>query len=156
MELNHIQQNLVTNTKSKNMKNTLKIIAILFLLMNYSCKAQQLVQTTKDVHQLKMNNQQFINKPLRKLLKEIKPQIKAAWGNNEGGNQFFSFKFIDQNEIKRRSIKDNSVGLYVYVKENLDWDFNKRVRGKEYLWTKEDIEKYGNLTVIRIKVIGKD
>lgn len=156
MELNHIQQNLVTNTKIKNMKNTLKIIAILFLLMNYSCKAQQLVQTTKDVHQLKMNNQQFINKPLRKLLKEIKPQIKAAWGNNEGGNQFFSFKFIDQNEIKRRSIKDNSVGLYVYVKENLDWDFNKRVRGKEYLWTKEDIEKYGNLTVIRIKVIGKD
>ena len=156
MELNHIQQNLVTNTKSKNMKNTLQIIAILFLLMNYSCKAQQLVQTTKDVHQLKMNNQQFINKPLRELLKEIKPQIKAAWGNNEGGNQFFSFKFIDQNEIKRRSIKDNSVGLYVYVKENLDWDFNKRVRGKEYLWTKEDIEKYGNLTVIRIKVIGKD
>ena len=71
------------------MKNTLKIIAILFLLMNYSCKAQQLVQTTKDVYQLKMNNQQFINKPLRELLKEIKPQIKAAWGNNEGGNQFF-------------------------------------------------------------------
>lgn len=156
MEVKPIQQNLVTNTKSKKMKNTLKIIAIVFLLMNYSCKAQQLVQTTKDVYQLKINNQQFINKPLRELLKEIKPQIKSAWGNNEGGNQFFSFKFIDQDEIKRRSIKDNSVGLYVYVKESLDWDFDKRVRGKEYLWTKEDIEKYGNLTVIRIKVIGKD
>lgn len=156
MEVKPIQQNLVTNTKSKKMKNTLKIIAIVFLLMNYSCKAQQLVQTTKDVYQLKINNQQFINKPLRELLKEIKPQIKSAWGNNEGGNQFFSFKFIDQDEIKRRSIKDNSVGLYVYVKESLDWDFDKRVKGKEYLWTKEDIEKYGNLTVIRIKVIGKD
>jgi len=138
------------------MKNTLKIIAILFLLLNFSCKAQQLIQTTKDVHQLKMNNQQFINRPLKELLKELKPQIKAAWGNNEGGNQFFSFKFIDQDEIKRKSIKDNSVGLYVYVKENLDWDFDKRVKGKEYLWTKEDITKYGNLTVIRIKVIGED
>ena len=156
MERNPTQQNLVTNTKSKNMKNTLKITAILFLLLNFSCKAQQLIQTTKDVHQLRINNQQFINRPLRELLREIKPQIKAAWGNNEGGNQFFSFKFIDQDEIKRRSIKDNFVGLYVYVKENLNWDFGKRVRGKEYLWTKEDIEKYGDLTVIRIKVIGKD
>ncbi|MBG6061035.1 hypothetical protein IWX83_000809 [Flavobacterium sp. CG_9.1] len=138
------------------MKNTLKIIAILFLLLNYSCRAQQMIQTPNDAHKLKINNQQFINKPLKVLLKEIKPQIKTAWGNNEGGNQFFSFKFIDQDEIKRKSIKDNSVGLYVYVKENLDWDSNKRVKGKEYLWTKEDIEKYGNLTVIRIKVIGKD
>lgn len=138
------------------MIKTLKIIAILFLLMNYACRAQQMIQTTNDINQLKLNNQKFINKPLNVLLKELKPQIKAAWGNNEGGNQFFSFKFIDQDEIKRKSIKDNSVGLYVYVKENLDWDFDKRLKGKEYLWTKEDIEKYGNLTVIRIKVIGKD
>jgi hypothetical protein len=138
------------------MIKTFKIIAILFLLMNYGCRAQQMIQTTNDINQLKLNNQKFINKPLNILLKELKPQIKAAWGNNEGGNQFFSFKFIDQDEIKRKSIKDNSVGLYVYVKENLDWDFDKRVKGKEYLWTKEDIEKYGNLTVIRIKVIGKD
>lgn len=137
MEIQYILIKIATNLNLKIMKNTLKIIAIVFLLMNYSCKAQQLVQTTKDVCQLKINNQQFINKPLRELLKEIKPQIKAAWGNNEGGNQFFSFKFIDQDEIKRRSIKDNSVGLYVYVKESLDWDFDKRVRGKEYLWTKE-------------------
>lgn len=156
MELNPIQQNLVTKTKSKNMKKTLKNISILFLLLNFSCKAQQLIQTTKDVNQLSINSQHYINRPLKELLREIKPQIKSAWGNNEGGNQFFSFKFIDQDEIKRKSIKDNSVGLYVYVKENLDWDFDKRVRGKEYLWTKEDIKKYGNLTVIRIKVIGKD
>jgi hypothetical protein len=44
------------------MKNTLKIIALLFLLMNYT-KHKQLVQTTKDVYQLKMNNQQSVNKP---------------------------------------------------------------------------------------------
>jgi hypothetical protein len=48
------------------------------------------------------------------------------------------------------------LGLYVYVKEPVEWDFDKRAKGKEFLWTKEDVEKYGNLTVIRIKVIGKD
>lgn len=57
------------------MKNTIRIITILLLLINYSCKAQ-MVQTTKDVYLLKTNEQLFINKPLKILLKEIKPEIK--------------------------------------------------------------------------------
>lgn len=48
------------------------------------------------------------------------------------------------------------VGSNVYVKEPLNWNFDKRPKGKGYLWSKNDVEKYGNLTVIRIKVIGKD
>ena len=44
----------------------------------------------------------------------------------------------------------------MYVREPLKWNFDDREKGKEYEWTKEDVEKYGNLTVIRIKVIGNN
>ena len=137
------------------MKNTLKIFVILFLLMNYSCKAQQMVQTANDAHKLKINEQQFLNKPLKYLLNEIKPEIKTAFGTLDFPS-YFSFRFIDSEEIRRRPVENNSLGLYVYVKEPIEWDFDKRPKGKEFLWTKEDVEKYGNLTVIRIRVIGKD
>lgn len=137
------------------MKNTFKTLAILFLLVYSSCKAQQMVQTPNDAHKLKINEQQFLNKPLKYLLNEIKPQIKTAFGTLDFPS-YFSFRFIDSEEIKRRSLENNSLGLYVYVKEPIEWDFDKRTKGKEFLWTKEDVEKYGNLTVIRIRVIGKD
>jgi hypothetical protein len=52
------------------MKNTLKIFALLFILISNSCKAQQMVQTTRDVYKLKTNEQQFANRPLKDLLKE--------------------------------------------------------------------------------------
>ena len=47
------------------MKNTFKTLAILFLLVYSSCKAQQMVQTPNDAHKLKINEQQFLNKPLK-------------------------------------------------------------------------------------------
>ncbi|AYN05054.1 hypothetical protein [Flavobacterium sp. 140616W15] len=137
------------------MKNTIKTFAILFLLINTNCKAQQMVQTTKDVSKLKTNEQQFINKPLKNLLKEIKPEIKIGYGSNDEGHSYFSFRFttFEQREKKQGS-KEDRVSLYVYVKEGpIDWDFDKRPIGKEYEWTKEDLVKYGNLTVIRIKII---
>ncbi|MCZ8228049.1 hypothetical protein [Flavobacterium sp.] len=135
------------------MKNVLHFLGSLVFLINSSCKAQQMVQTTADVPKLKTNEQQFINKPLKKLLDEIKPEIKIAYGNI-GDPSYFSFRFIDTEEIKRIPL-GSALGLYVYVKEPLEWYFEKREKGKEYQWTKEDVEKYGNLTVIRIKIGGK-
>ncbi|SHF98155.1 hypothetical protein SAMN05444396_103238 [Flavobacterium segetis] len=137
------------------MKNIIKTLAILFLLVHSSCKAQQMVQTPNDAHKLKINEQQFLNKPLKYLLNEIKPEIKTAFGTLDFPS-YFSFRFIDSEEIRRRPVENNSLGLYVYVKEPIEWDFDKRPKGKEFLWTKEDVEKYGNFTVIRIRVIGKD
>ena len=137
------------------MKNIIKTLAILFLLVHSSCKAQQMVQTPNDAHKLKINEQQFLNKPLKYLLNEIKPEIKTAFGTVDFPS-YFSFRFIDSEEIRRRPVENNSLGLYVYVKEPIEWDFDKRPKGKEFLWTKEDVEKYGNFTVIRIRVIGKD
>ena len=136
------------------MKNTLKIYAILFLLINTGCKAQQMVQTVKDVPLLKTNELQFINKPLKNLLKEIKPAIKNADGSNEVGHQYSSFKFRTLEQIeKNEGNTEDKVSLYVYVKEIIDWKWEERTKGKELHWTKEDAEKYGNLIVVRVKVI---
>lgn len=151
----HIPQNLVTNTKTKNMKNTLKIFALLCILLNNSCKAQQMVQTPNDTHKLKTNEQWFINKPLKVLLKEIKPEIKMAEATRDFPD-YFSFRFIDREQHRKRRINQIPVVIYVYVKEQIDWHYEKRPKGKELVWTKEDAEKFGNLTVIRIKVSGKE
>jgi hypothetical protein len=136
------------------MKNIVKTFAILFLSVTYSCNAQQLVETPNDAYKLKINEQQFINKTLNNLLKEIKPEIKFAYATTEYPS-FFSFRFISSEEQKQHKIGRKLIGLYVYVKEPLDWKFEQRPKGKEYQWTKEDLEKYGNLTVIRIKVIER-
>jgi hypothetical protein len=137
------------------MKNVIRIFAILLITITTSCKAQQMVQVPNDAHKLKVNEQQFIGKPLKYLLNEIKPEIKNAFATKNFPD-YFSFRFIDSDEIKRRPIENNSLGLYIYVKEPIDWNFNNRPKGSEYSWTKDDVNKYGNLTVIRIKVIGKD
>ncbi|PWA11560.1 hypothetical protein [Flavobacterium laiguense] len=138
------------------MKNILKIFGILLLLINYSCRAQQMVQVPNDTYLLKTNDQQFLNKPLKNLLREIKPNIKSVLGTVDSPS-YFIFRFIDIDEFKSgKAIGKNHLLICVYVKEPLDWNFDKRPKGKEYQWTKEDEEKYGNLTVIRIKVIGKD
>jgi hypothetical protein len=138
------------------MKTVIRIFAIILITITTSCKAQQMVQVPNDAQKLKANEQQFINKPLKYLLNEIKPEIKTAYATRSYPD-YFSFRFIDSEEFKSgRAVGQNHLGIYIYVKEPIDWDFNNRPKGNEYTWTKEDAEKYGNLTVIRIKVIGKD
>ncbi|MDN3672506.1 hypothetical protein QWY99_05470 [Flavobacterium branchiarum] len=136
------------------MKNTIKTFAILFLLLSYGCKAQQMVQIPNDIYKLKINEQLFLNKPLKDLLKEIKPEIKLVIGTVDYPS-YFSFYFISREELNKKP-DGSTLRLYVYVKEPLDWNFDKRPKGKEYQWTEEDLEKYGNLTVTRIRVGGKE
>lgn len=105
------------------------------------------------MNELKINESKFVNKPLKYLLKEIKPEIKIGVGNNE--DQFyFSFKFrtLEQQKLNQGSF-DDRVSLYVFVKEPFDWKWEKRPKGMEGNWTKEDAKKYGDLIVVRIKVI---
>ncbi|KLT70627.1 hypothetical protein [Flavobacterium sp. ABG] len=138
------------------MKKIFKIVAILFLITNTSCQAQQMVQTPNDAYKLKTNEIQFLNKPLKNLLKEIKPEIKIAFGTLDAPS-YFVFRFIDIQELNNKGIGQNHLSLVVYVKEPIEeWSNGKRPKEIELKWTKEDVEKYSNLTVIRIKVIGKD
>ena len=136
------------------MKNVLHILVSLVFLINYGCKAQQLVQTTADVPKLKTNEQQFINKPLKYLLKELKPEIKTAGVTNEEGYSYFGFNFLPLEEQRKGlGSREDKVSLYIYVNGQVDWDYEKRPKGQELNWTKEDIQKYENLIVKRIKVI---
>lgn len=139
------------------MKNTIKIFAILFLLLSYGCKAQQMVQIPNEVYKLKENEKQFLNKPLKNILKEIKPDIKIAFGTLDTPS-YFVFRFINIQELNNGgAIGQNNLSLIVYVKEPIEeWSNGKRPKDLELKWTKEDLEKYGNYTVIRIKVIGKN
>jgi hypothetical protein len=140
--------------KFKIMKIALKIIVALLFVTSYSFKAQQLIQTTKDVQKLKTNEQKFINKPLKYLLKEIKPEIKTAWVTNEEGYSYFSFRFTTlEKQKKGLESREDKVFLYVYVKgQVVDLDFEKRFKEQDYNWTKELIQKYENRIVQRIKV----
>ena len=136
------------------MKNLLKIVIVLMFMIIYSCKAQQMVQTTADVQKLKTNEQQFINKPLKYLLKELKPEIKTAGVTNEEGYSYFGFNFLPLEEQRKGlGSREDKVSLYIYVNGQVDWDYEKRPKGQELNWTKEDIQKYENLIVKRIKVI---
>ena len=142
------------------MKNFLLTFTLFLTLLGSGCQAQQLVQTTKDVYLLKNNEQRFINKPLKNVLKEIKPKIKSGYASNDNPF-FFRFKFITHEQQKMQKSDtswEDQVSLYVYVKNPIDWKWENRPKTIALAWTKEDAVKYGELIVVRIKVIerGKD
>lgn len=138
------------------MKNTFKLFVLLFLLINYSCKAQQLVQTPSDAYKLKQNEQQFINKPLKNLLNEIKPEIKMADGTLNSPD-YFTFKFVNYNDyLKGHNNNKKYIRIYVFVKEPINWDSENRPEDKKFVWTKKDVKKYANYTIVQIRVSGND
>lgn len=104
------------------MKTVSITFAILLFVINYSCQvqAQQMVQTPDEANKLKLNEQQFINKPLKKLLKEIKPEIKSGFATNDEGHYFFSFFFLSPEESSREVIGRKHSNIYIYVKEPID------------------------------------
>ena len=132
------------------MKTIMKLFTILFVMqMGYS---QQLVQNINDMYRLKDNETQFINKPLKDLLKEIKPEIKIAFPNNEPPS--FIFMFLTSEQLRRHEgTTAENVALFVYVKDFIDWKWENRPKGKEPVWTKEDAEKYGNMIVTGISIV---
>lgn len=134
------------------MKNSLLLFLFLFI-SSIGCKAQQMVQTPEDAIKIKENEQQFLNKPMSNLFKEIKPEIKMVMGTRDYPS-YFAFRFISIEESRRHQKGRKVTTIYVYVKELIDWDFDKRPKGKEYVWTKEDAEKFDGLDVIRIKVLS--
>ncbi len=131
------------------------------IIVSFNCYSQQLVKTIDDSNKIKENEAQFLNKPLKILLKEIKPPIKrvtASPSNNlQSSVGYFVFKFVDskQNDSLRTK-KKIPVTIVVYVKEYFDWDYHKRPKGKETEWTTADMKKYENLTVVGFRVYGNN
>ncbi|RKR10058.1 hypothetical protein C8C83_1726 [Flavobacterium sp. 90] len=135
------------------MKNTLKFIIILLSLC-YNTYGQQMVQKTDDVYRLEDNKDQFINKPLKDLLKQIKPEIKTANPLKSEVSFVFGFRWTTLVQQRKRegSIADR-VTLLVYVKQFIQWNWNEKTIGNEIAWTQQDLNKYGDLIVIDIEVV---
>ena len=116
-------------------------------------------ENSYDAQKIKANEQQFINKPLKELLKEIKPQIKRVTAGSSKNIQssvgYFIFNFVDSKQKDSlRMINKTPVTIVVYVKEDFEWDFNKRTKGKETVWTAEDAKIYESLTIVGFRVYG--
>ena len=139
------------------MKSFLLTFSLFLTLLSSGCQAQQLVKTIKDVYLLKNNEQRFLNKPLKNVLKELKPKIKSGYASNDNPF-FFRFKFITHEQQKMQKSDtswEDQVSLYVYVKNPIDWKWENRPESIGLAWTKEDAAKYGELIVVRIKVINQ-
>lgn len=112
------------------MKNITTLFAAFLFIINISCKAQQMVQTPEDVIKIKENEQQFLNIPMNNLLKEIKPEIKMVMATRDYPS-YFAFRFISIEESRRHQKGRKVTTMYIYVKELIDWDFDKRPKGQE-------------------------
>lgn len=134
------------------MKIFAKSITIILCLLNTNSFAQQLVQNINDISRLKDNEATFINKPLKDLLKEIKPEIKIAFPSNDPPS--FDFRFLTADQLrKNEGTTVENVALFVDVKDFVDWNWENRPKGKEPNWTKDDAEKYGNLIIVGIEIV---
>ena len=141
------------------MKQSLSLIILICLLSLTSCIAPKMAQTLNDVKKLEINEQQFIGKPLKVLLKQIKPKIRMALGNldeiSTTQSPFLLFHFYDKEDfIRRYSKKENPLSIRVVL---------QKLPGKSYpalpsstIWAIEQVKAYGEMTVLRISVSGKD
>ena len=142
----------------------MKHISYLFLLFTVltsssSCFSQKLVKKETDVEKIIENKDRFIGKPLKYFLAEIKPTIKRVTATPSKNIQSyvgnFHFYFMENEAInKSRSKGRVPITIVVYIKEYFDWDFQKRPKGRETVWTLEDVRRYENLTVVGFRIYG--
>lgn len=102
---------LIVN-KKHSMKNYLNIIFVICLISStLACKSQQLIQKPSDIINLKQDNSRFIGKPLKDLLKEIRPAIRTvsatSTNNQHLKNGYIIFRFVNrtENDAIRNKVK---------------------------------------------------
>lgn len=133
-------------------------LSFLILIASISSKAQ-LVQKIDDAKKLEISEKQFLDKPLKTLLNEIKPQIKRVLVSPGGGeiNSFFVFYFVNDEEYYNfRKENKSPISIRVYTKEIINWGLPDKAKNDWRKWNENDAENYGNLTIRAIRVSGKD
>ena len=114
-----------------------------------------MMRTVNDAKKLRINEKQFIGKPLKKVLKETKPEIKMVFvepSRPHGAASFFMFRFIDREEERQYNKEGRTpLSVMIFVKEKFEWDDMARIQ-----WTKADVKKYQNLTVAYIRINDKN
>ena len=141
------------------MKRIILFNLIAFLFINSSCHAQYLVHDPQEAYKIQENVNRFLNKPLDSLIAAIKPPFGTAMAEmtaNSPASGYFVFTFSTPAESKELLSKGISeVKIRVYLKEQFKWNPDERGVGIERIaWTKEDVKRYGHLTVIAISVYG--
>ena len=106
----------------------------------------------------KMNS--LLVKSLKFLFKEIKPPIKLVLA--EGGSAerapHFTFFFTSMSLYEKYRQQDKfPLRITVFQKETFEWNWERRSHTRQHYldWTKEDEEKYSNLTISAIRVTGE-
>jgi hypothetical protein len=155
----YILQTIANNIKTQIMKHINLSIAFIVLFSLHSCLAQKLVQKESDIQKVKANENLFIGKSLNNFLKEIKPTIKRVTATPSKNIQSyvgnFIFYFMDNKMVDSTRNKGGvPITIVVFVKEYFDWDYQKRPKGIETVWTDADAVKYGNLTVVGFRIYG--
>ncbi len=139
------------------MKHYPYVFAMLFCVLSAcSSPAQQLMPTVYDAQKLKDNDSLFLGKPLSILLKEIGPEIVTVSTESQRAHHALSyliFKFISREEQGRYKLAGKrSLSILIFVKENFDWD---KPGDKMMQWTREDAQRLGHLTIVRIGIVGE-
>ena len=145
------------------MKQLIKLITILLLLIGTSCYGQKMVQKASDAKKLEINKEQFSGKPLRVLLAQIEPAIKFVYGNPENkwatatGGTYLKFHFIDRGDYGKK-INKNKKPLGILVTFQLDLNNTHKSLPKQGLneWTDENTSMYGDMIITKVRVIGGD
>ena len=70
---------------------------------------------------------------------------------------YFIFRFVEARKYDSSRMNEKTpIQITVFVKEPFEWDKRNTSIEKKFSWTKEDIKKYGNLTVVGIRVSGEN
>lgn len=138
------------------MKSILSVYAF-FLCFGFSCSAQKMVLYPSEAAKLQENQKQFVGKPLRDMLAQIKPPIKFVYGNPDNkwgqttGGTSMTFYFVDSEEYKNTQ---RAVGIRVTFK--LEPDNKRKSIPKKGLttWGDEQLRDYGDMIILKIYVSG--
>lgn len=139
-----------------------KNILVFFILLSSlsSCFAQ-LVKTTNDVGLISENKSTFLDKPLSKLLGEIKPDFKLFMAEEKTGNEslaYISFYFVSYDrfaELVKSGKKPTKVMVFLEGKVTGN-DYSLPIN-QRFLWTKNYKEHNKDLIVKRILITkGED
>lgn len=139
------------------------ILSTVFLLAIASCSTQRLVVKVNDLRKLETNKNNFIGKPLKNILSEIKPKIKFVYGNPENnsghitGGTYLAFYFVSK-EIGKKRINRNDIPSHLTINFQLEPKNNRTPLPKEGLtkWTKNETKKYGDMIIQNIYVSGEN
>ena len=145
------------------MKIVYNIFLAAFTLAVTSCNTQRLLVKVNDAKKLETNRDNFIGKPLKNLLSEIKPTIRFVYGEPENtsartfGETYLVFNFDDKEEGNKR-LNANETPTMIVVQFELEPKNVRKPIPKEGLtkWKKKETKEYGDMIVLSIRVTGEN